>query len=164
MALIQNQYITNAQFRDVLEDLSYEASSTKQQELIDRATADLESDMSQRYVVPVVGENGDYSTAPQYARGKVLNAMKEKLREIIGYDKNKNLVGTIESTERFINVHTTQYDRMIKDLINPKIMYGFLMHDYTQDAINPIQKLALSRADDETSVGDFSNPRSGFGL
>lgn len=165
MGTVANQYITADQFSAVLDDLSYQEDDTTQQELLDRATADLESDLSQRFVVPLVSQDtGAYADAPSYARNRVLNMLKEKIREIIGYDKNKNLVGTIESTEKFINVHQIQYKEFLKGMLDPKIIYNFLMQTYAQNAIVPVQYIALSRADDETNPTGELSPRAGYGL
>ena len=155
--MAQNQYITKTQYDVVLNDLNMQVcDDAKRQYILDRATGDLEADLAQKFVVPLVpAAGGAYSTAPQYARNKVLNALIAKIREIIGYDKNRTLAGTIDSTEKFINVHSIEYKDQIKGLLNPKIDYKFLLLDYADDAQVPVQHLGLSRADNK--VDPFSD-------
>lgn len=141
-----NQYITNQQFAFILEDLNLETSSVaKQQDLLDRATGDLESDLSEKFVVPLTGRGSvTYPLVQQFARMKVLNAIKAKIRELIGYDKARNLV--IESTERFINTHEIEYKKHIKSLLESKIDFGFrLLNQAADGAREPVQFLGLAK-------------------
>lgn len=151
----QNQYITNEQFKWVLDDLNYEASPQKQQELIDRATGALEGDLVKKFYVPLVYDDGSvnggaYTGAPAFARNKVLNCIKAKIRELIGYDKNRNLSGVIESTQKFINVHAEEYNAEIKGLMHNEAEFKFLRLPYAQDAKSPVQHVGLARPDDRT--------------
>jgi len=150
--MAHNQYITSEQFQGILDDLNYETCEDgKKQRLLDRATADLETDLSKKFVVPLISvDGGAYSTCRQFARNKILNLMTCKVREIIGYDKNRTLTGTIDSTERFINVHGIEYKSQIKSLLDPMIDFGFALLVQAQNAQNPIQNLGLARADNRT--------------
>jgi hypothetical protein len=150
----QNQYITNDQFKWVLDDLNYEASPQKQQELLDRATGALEGDLVKKFYVPLVYDNagtaGAYASTPAFARNKILNCMKAKVRELIGYDKNRNLTGVIESTQKFINVHADEYKSEISGVMNNEAEFQFLRLPYAQDAKSPVQHLGLARPNDRT--------------
>jgi hypothetical protein len=155
-------YISDQSYGWVLQDLNYsDSESAKKLEIIQRAVGDFEADMAQKFVVPLQTKTGTaYSLSPSFAQNKVLNAIKDKIREIIGYDKNRNLTGTIDSTEKFLNVHGEAYKKQIKDLLNPKIDYGFLMLDQAQDAQTPVQHIGLSKADNGTDP--IGNSGSGF--
>jgi hypothetical protein len=166
--LVQNQYINTFQFQDILSDLSVQLNTFKQQELLNRATGELERDLSKKFVVPLVFSSVGfevastvtipYSTPPAqytFAVNVVLTTLKEKIREIVGYDKNRNLVGTIESTQKFLNIHGEQYSKMMKALVEDyEIDYGFQLQAWTVDAKTPIQHLALARGDDKTRVDE----------
>lgn len=150
--MITSQYISDDQFQAILDDLNItDKDDAQQQELLDRAVADLEADLSERFVVPLIGAGfTPYTSAPAFARNKVINALKSKIRQLIGRDNNRNLV--IESTERYVDVHKLAYQDDVKSLLNPKIMYGFQLQEYAQGAVVPVQKLGLARADNELEV------------
>jgi len=165
---VQNQYINALQFKDVLDDLNITLSEFKQQELLNRATADMEADLSKKFVVPLVTSvNGfqqsstaflPYTDAPSFAQNKVLTTVKEKLREIIGYDRNKNLIGTIESTQKFMNIHGDLYKKQMQDLLDSEVDYNFLLQPWAVDSKTPIQHIGLSRADDRVHpLGGWRN-------
>lgn len=147
-----SNYITDAAINWTLEDINYESIDLrKKQEIVDRASADFEADMSQKFIVPLLSSDGSaFSNAPLFARNKVVNAMRSKIREIIGYDKNRNITGIIESTEKFINVHGLEYKEQLKSLLNPKISYGFKLQDQAVDSQSPVQHLGLARSDNST--------------
>jgi hypothetical protein len=151
-----NPYITREQFEFVVRDLNYEGGTDRMAELLARATGDLESDLARKFVVPLVPRGASrISSSPQaqnyaFANAKVLNAMKAKLRAIIGYDQNRNLTGTIENTEKFLNVHEIEYKNHIKDLLDNKIDFGFTLLGQAEDAQTPVQHLALSRANNDS--------------
>lgn len=148
-----NQYITQDQIGYVFSELNYEMCDDRRKEdLVMRAIGDFESDMAEKFVVPLVGRDVPYDSTPQYARVKVYAALKAKLKELIGYDQNKTLTGTAETTEKFLNVHGQEYTSLKKSIINHKIDYGFLLLDYAQDSQVPVQKLRLSRADNSEST------------
>lgn len=155
--MAQNQYITKQQLEWVFSDLNFDTcSEDKKQEMLDRATGDLEADLSKKFVVPLVAKaNGPYLTAPQFARNKILNAMKAKVREIIGYQLNKTLVGTVDSSEHFINVHGLEYKAQMKGVLDPLIDYGFLLLDQAQEAQTPVQHIGLSRANNNVDPFDY---------
>lgn len=170
--MAQNQYITVTQYQGLLADLDYaECDDAKQQDLLDRATADLEADLSKKYTVPLTPFLGDTYLAMQgdpsrrWATNKVLNAIKSKLREIIGYDKNRNLTGVIESTQKFINVHSLEYKEQIKVLLDNDIVFGFVIQSYANDSQSPVQSLGLARSDNDVDPFDTgSSGTSGYGF
>jgi hypothetical protein len=164
--MAQNQYITKVQFDYIFTDLNYETSDeTRKVELLDRATGDLEADLARKFVVPLIPQVSGMTYQQmllqpnmKFAVNKVLNATKAKIRAIIGYEKNRNLTGTIDSTEKFLNVHETEYKECMKGLMDPMIDYGFLLLNQAQDAQTPVQHIALSKADnkiDPYDNGDF---------
>jgi hypothetical protein len=171
---MQNQYITREQFESTLADLNYEASASKKIELLDRATADLEADLSKKFVIPLApSAGGSYASmlqnpATKFAVSKVLSALKSKIREIIGYEKNRNLTGTIESTEKFINTASIEYRDQIRGLLDPLINYNFKLQGQADDAQSPVQHLALSKGHNKTDPfsggGNSGLDRSGAGF
>jgi hypothetical protein len=155
-----SQYITRAQYDSILAEVNGDTmSAPSKDDLLERASADLEADLAEKFVVPLVGTTGSaYSTTPTFARNKILNAMKAKIKELFGYDKNRELTGTIESTERFLNVHGGEYKNQIKQILNNKVEYGFKRLDQADDAQSPVQHIALSKADNESDpFGSTSN-------
>lgn len=144
-----NIYITSQQFDFVLQDLNYDVSQPNQQELLDRATGDLEADLAEKFVVPLEKYGGGaFSLCPQFSRNKVLNAIKAKIRQIIGVDQNRNLV--IDSTERYIDTHGRDYKQHIDKLLDHKIDYGFALINPAEDAREQVQHLGLARAYNNT--------------
>lgn len=141
-------YITQEEFGYIFKELNYDQCDSRQRDdLLKRAVGDFESDMSEKFIVPLICKGGGaYTTAPQHARVKVYAALKAKIKELIGFDQNRNLTGTLEGTEKFLNVHGTEYTALKKSLLNHKIDYGFELLDYAEDAQIPVQKLRLSRA------------------
>jgi hypothetical protein len=172
---VQNQYINVYQFQGILDDLSLQGySEQKKQDLLNRATADMESDLSKKFVVPLVfsvfgfevqsTQSTPYNAPPAqygFAPIKVLNALKEKIREIVGYDKNRNLLGTIENTQKFINVHGEQYTKLMGEIMAWDLDTGFLLNKYSTDAKTPIQHIGLARPDNSTHEDclDWNNGR-----
>lgn len=146
-------YITDPQFVAVLADLNIDSlGATEQQELLDRAIGDMEADLVERYIVPLLAENGGaFSTSPAYTRAKILNTIKAKIRQLIGIDKNRNLI--IDSTQRYIDVHGKEYTDCMKVLLDPKKVFGLQQQTYAQGAVTPVQEMGLGVADNEPSVG-----------
>lgn len=142
-----NDYITESQFGGILDALNIELDADiDQQDILDRATGDLESELVERFVVPLVPDSGGaFSTAPSYARLKVLSALRAAIRRTIGQDKNVNIV--VESTERYIDLHDKAFKDHVKTLLDPKKHYGFKMQTQADGAIDPIQSIGLARAD-----------------
>ena len=98
MASSRFLYITKGNYVDLLTDLNIDSlADTKQNELLDRAVGEMESDLVERFVVPLEALSGPFSTSPDYSRQKVLSTLKSKIRQIIGGDQQKNL--TVDSTE-----------------------------------------------------------------
>lgn len=164
--MAQNQYMAQAQFEEVLKDLNYQScEESVKKNLLDRATADLEADLAEKFIVPLTPRAGDtyaqmkIDVARMYATNKVVNALRAKIKEIVGFDKNKNLTGTIDSTERFINVHGIEYKGQIAALLKQVIDYQFKLLSQAQDAQTPVQHLGLARADNGTDPFD-----SGYGV
>ncbi len=159
-----NPYISREQLQFILHDLNVQDwSESRIQELLDRATGDLESDLARKFVVPLIERGPSPSLgSPQsqnysFAKAKVLNAMKAKIRAILGFDLNRNQTGVIESTQKFLNVAEMEYNGHIKDLLDPKIDYGFVMLGQAQDSQTPVQHIALSRASHD------NDPYGGWG-
>jgi len=155
------RYISKDEFADVLEDLNIDEdeeggfSKKRQRKLLARANGDLEADLVERFIVPLLGTGGAYETAPDYSRQKVLNALISKIRQIIGLDKQKNLV--IDSTERFIDLKLADYNRHIKDLLNAKRTFGFKLQSFASDgAVEPVQSIGVARGDNkrDTFIND----------
>lgn len=145
------RYITRDEFAEILEDLNIDAtesggySDKRQKKLLARANGDLEADMVERFVVPLQGASGNYLTAPDYSRQKVLNALTSKIRQLVGLDKQKNIV--IDSTERFIDLKERDYKGHIKDLLNAKRIFGFKLQGFASDgAVEPVQSIGVARA------------------
>ena len=145
------RYITKDEFNEVLEDLNIDASeeggfsSKRQRKLLMRANGDLESALVERFIVPLVGTAGGFEQAPEYARQKVLNALISKLRQLIGLDKQKNIV--IDSTERFIDLKKADYNGHVKDLLNHKRIFGFKLQRFANDgALEPVQVIGVARS------------------
>jgi hypothetical protein len=147
-----NQYLSSVQFLSILRDLNLESyDENRQADLLARATGDLEADLSRKYVVPLISaDNSSYLNSPTFARNKIVNALRAKTKEILGYDKNRELTGAIESTEKFINVHGIEYKDQLKTLLDPMIDFGFLLLNQAKDAQTPVQHIGLSRADNRT--------------
>lgn len=151
-----SQYIDDENYGWVLQDLNYQdCDSRKKKEILDRAVGSLEADLARKYVVPLVAADGSaYPNAPVWARNKVLNCLKAKIREIIGFDKNRNLTGAIESTEKFINVHGIEYKGEIKTMLEPMIDFGFKLLFQAENAQTPVQHLGLARANNTADPFD----------
>lgn len=148
-----NAYITEAQFEKVLKTLNVEYDDEDQQELLDRATGEMEADLAERFVVPLVeASGGSYASTPLWSRSKVMSALRAKIRQVIGADSNRNVV--VESNQRFIDLHASEYTKQLKALLNPKIIFGFKMQGHADGAVTPIQSIGLARADNELSVED----------
>lgn len=155
-----NQYIDQVDYDSVLQDLDVVLDENKKRNLLDRATADLEADLSQKFIVPLTPALGGtylsmkHNLNQRFAPNKVLNALRAKIKEIVGFDKNRQLTGTIESTEKFINVHGIEYKDQLKTLLNPMIVYGFLLQNQAVDAQTPVQHLGLAKADNKANPFD----------
>jgi Na+-translocating ferredoxin:NAD+ oxidoreductase RnfC subunit len=146
-------YITDTEFNWLLSDLNIAYDQDKKDDLLKRAIGDFEADMSKKYIVPLIDKTGvAYTSAPAFAQNKVLNAVKAKVRQLIGVDKNRNLV--IESTERYIDTHKIEYNDNVKTLLDPMIDFGFMLLNQAQDAQTPVQHLALSKACHQTELID----------
>lgn len=146
-----SQYISTDVFRWLLDDLNIVYDGKQQDDLLMRAVGDLEADLSKKFKVPLINATGvSFCAAPDFARNKVLNALKAKIRQLIGTDKNRNLV--IESTEKYIDTHKIEYKDNINVLLDPMIDFGFLLLGQAVDAQTPVQHVALGRADNETEL------------
>ena len=146
--MLTSIYITDTEFQFIFKELNYEACDSRQRDdLLRRAVGDFESDMSEKFVVPLRPKTGGaYTSCAEHAKSRVYAAMKAKVKELIGFDQNRNLTGTLETTEKFLNVHGIEYSSIKKSLLNHRIDYGFSLLDYADDAQVPVQKLRLSRA------------------
>lgn len=148
-----SQYITDDQYEQLLEALNVDFSGDddRKQELLDRAVGDMEADLCERFIVPLVHESGgDYKLAPAYARNKVLNTLKCKIRQLLGQDNARNVV--VESTQRFIDVHEKPYTKSIETLLEAKKMFRFKLQEQAEGAVVPVQTVGLARADNDLRV------------
>lgn len=143
-------YISRSEYEKVLSDLNVDTEeeggldNKGKNDLLDRAIGEMESDLVERFVVPLQGLSGDYSTAPAYSTQKVLSCLKSKIRQIIGGDKQKNIV--IDSTERFIDLKKSEYNGHIKDLLNHKRDFKFKLQEFANDtAVQPVQTIGVAR-------------------
>lgn len=150
-------YITKTNFLKMLVDLNVDATAdggfgdVEQNELIDRAVGDLESDLVERFVIPLQALKGDFASAPIYSKQKVLNALKSKIRQIIGGDKQKNIV--VDSTERFIDLKLKEYNAHIKDLLNHKRDFKMKLQEFASDtAVQPVQTIGVARPSSKRSI------------
>jgi hypothetical protein len=145
MARIVSPYITDEQFEEVTEPLNLELGDRSRQELVDRAAAALEGALSERFIIPLVAEDGSaYKNAPAWCRNVVLSAIKAKIRQVAGADKNRNIV--VEAGERFIDLHKNEFDGYVASMLSPKKPFGFKLAVQAQGAITPIQSVGLGRA------------------
>lgn len=144
-----NTYITAPQFKGILDTLNIQnMDDVALQDILDRATGDVEAELCERFLVPLVAKGGgDYSTAPPFARQKVLNALRAAVKKVIGEDKAANVV--VDSTERYVDVNKASFDMHIKTLLNPKKHFDFSMQPQAEGSIDPIQSVGLARADNE---------------
>lgn len=155
----ENQYITNGQFVRVLTKLNVESmSSEDQQDLLDRATAGLEADLADKFVVPLVTKTGSaYSECSEFGRNFILQTLMAKTRQLIGYDVNRAMV--IESTEKFIDTHGIEYNANIKKLHDDRVNFSFKILGQAQEAREEIQSIGLARpnnvTDNFSSDGDI---------
>ncbi len=143
-------YIKKDNFKKVLKDLNVDATAdggfdeTEQNELLDRAVGEMESDLVERFIIPLLALAGSFDTAPVYSRQKVLSTLKSKIRQIIGGDKQKNIV--IDSTERFIDLKLAEYNRHIKDLLNHKRDFKLKLQEFASDtSLQPVQTIGTAR-------------------
>ena len=143
-------YISRTNFEKILSDLNVDATADggygviEQNDLIDRSTGDLEADLVERFIVPLQALNGEFKNAPVYSQQKVLNALKSKIRQIIGSDKQKNIV--IDSTERYIDLKLKEYKDHIKDLLNHKRDFKMKLQKFASDtALQPVQTIGVAR-------------------
>lgn len=151
-------YITNDDYQDILEDLNIDLSedgglSKKQQiRTLDRAIGEMEADLVKRFTVPLQGSNKTpYSTAPYFARQKILSTIKAKIRTLIGQDLMKNIV--IDTTEKYIDIKDKNYRVHIKDLLDHETPFGFNLQSFADDgSLIPVQKIGVARPDDSRSL------------
>jgi hypothetical protein len=143
---IDSIYITDDQFQAVLKPLNVKLSDDDQQELLDRAVADLEGELVKRFAVPLLaGSGGAYESAKAYSRNIVLTAIKSRIKSLIGIDKNRNVV--VESGQRYIDLHKVEFEGRIKLLLDPTRKFDFQLQPQAEDAIDPIQSIGVARAD-----------------
>ena len=152
---ITSQYIGDVQFNKILVNLNIEEySDADKQDLIDRATADFESDLCERFVVPLVALSGAFSTAPQFARNKVLEALRCKIRQIISHDQNKNNSVVVDTTQKYIDLNKIAYKDHVKDLLDAKRVYGFKLNFQSVGSMEPLQTIGIGRANNEYGLED----------
>jgi small nuclear ribonucleoprotein (snRNP)-like protein len=155
---IENQYITETEYSWVINDLNLDVTDSKKEEILKRATADLESKLAKKFIVPLVAvQSGtnlalDYSSSPEFARMKILNALKAAIKSVIGFDQNRTLTGTIDSAERFMNVHADEFKSHMKDLLDPMVDFGFKLQPQAMNAQDPVQSIGLARANNRTRI------------
>ncbi len=149
---ITSQYITDDQFTDIIDEQNITGKTDEQlQNIVDRASGDLETELCERFVVPLQGIAGaDYSSCPGFALQKITNAMIAKVRQIIGKDAARNIV--VDSTQKYIDVHMVDFKGHIKDLLDAKKHFGFQLNSASDGAYDPVQSLGLARADNRMKV------------
>jgi hypothetical protein len=164
MAAPFNQYITSDQYQWVLNLLNFDPDGTDTvgpQMVLDRATAEMESDLSKKYVVPIVNNDGtDYTNSPISSQNRILTLLMEKLRVLIGYDLNRNISLGGVTTEMFIKTHEDKYQEILKSFLDYRVPYGFLLQPFAQGAQDVVQGGALSKADNEMNPFDGIEPSS----
>jgi hypothetical protein len=140
-------YITDDQYDAILLSLNVTFTDDTHFDVLDRAVADFEGDMVERFTVPLAGVGVPFSSVADFARNKALNAMKAKIRQILGNDNARNVV--VESTQRYVDVQKSVYEDQKKALLDPKRIWGFQMQAQAQDAVTPIQSVGIARARNE---------------
>jgi len=151
-------YMTKDEFAEVFEDLNVDIDelggfdSKRSKRLMDRAVSDLEADLVKRFVIPLVSAAGTaFEFAPTYGQFKVKSAIMSKLRELIGQNKQKNVV--IDSTERFIDLKKATYRQHIKDLLDHERIYGLKLQEFAEDgSLNPVQQVGIARPETRRST------------
>ena len=156
-----SRYISEDNFTKLIATLNLDDAESfdddAKQDVVDRATADMESDLCKRFVVPLVDlsvSSPSYAGAPLFSRTKVTETLRCKIRQIIAYDLNKNNGVVLESNQRFVDLHDTAYKRHIKDLLDPERVYGFKLNFQSVGSAEPLQTIGLSRADNSLSYED----------
>lgn len=147
-----SRYIDEDKIDKILADLNIEGLSDDQvQNILDRAEGDLETELCERFVVPLISENGDpFFKAPKFAQQKVLNAIYAKIRSIIGKDKDRNIV--VDATQRYIDVHEQDFKQHIKTLLDSKKKFGFKLNTFSEGSYEPTQSIGLARANNDIVV------------
>jgi hypothetical protein len=142
---IESQYIDDSQFQKVLKPLNVNLSDEDQQDLLDRAVADLEGELCKRFVVPLrSGGGGPFSSAQDFSRNIVLTSLKSRIKSLIGIDKNRNVI--VEQGQRYIDLHKSEFDGRMKLLLDSTRHFDFKLQIQAQDAIDPIQTVGIARA------------------
>ena len=149
-----SQYISQDQFNYIIRSLNVEDGSEVYCAMVlARATGALEADLSKRFQIPLVVAGGStYSGGTGFASNLILSAMIAKIKELVGYDLNKTLTGTIDSTEKFINVYSIEYKDLVKTILDPGVVMGFQYAPFALDAKTPIQHIGLSKANNRTDA------------
>lgn len=143
---VDSPYLSADQFEKVLKPLNLNLSIEDKQELLDRATADLEAELVKRFVVPLVkAEGGTFEDAAGYSKNIVVTALKSRIKSVAGIDKNRNVV--VEQGQRFVDLHKQEFDGRIKLLLDPTRHFDFMLQPQAQDAIDPYQHIGIARAD-----------------
>ncbi len=144
--MIDSTYITDEQFQDVLKTLDVVKTTAEQQDILDRAVGEMEGELCERFVVPLRAKNGGpLVSAPAHSQMLLVNAVKAKVRQVIGGDAMRNIV--IESTQRLIDGNQTEFKRLINILNDPKKDFGLKLTSQASGSMEPVQKLGLGRAD-----------------
>jgi hypothetical protein len=140
-------YITDSQYEKVLKDLDVNFTEEEDRfDLLDRAVGDMEADLVERFIVPLLNvDGGAFSNAPIYARNKIVNVIKNKIRQLVGRDHNRNLI--VDSTQKYIDVQKIAYQDDLKVLMDPKKVFGFKLQPQSENAVSPIQSVGVARAD-----------------
>jgi len=143
---VESPYLTPQQFDDTIKPMNLDLSPDEKQELLDRATADLEGELCKRFIVPLKsGAGGAYATAQAFSRNIVTTALRSRIKSLAGVDKNRNVV--VDQGQRFIDLHKGEFDGRIKLLLDPTRHFDFQLQLQAQDAIDPIQSIGVARAD-----------------
>lgn len=149
LILGDERYYPKSKFIRVLQDagIDDDTDSDRKEEIYEEARGMLELKLAQRFIIPLIARGGgEFSKASTASRLVVQSAFKSAIRKVLGKDQNKNL--TIDSTQKYIDVHAISFKSSISDLLNPKIPVDFELAGFAEDK-DPVHTIGIARADNE---------------
>jgi hypothetical protein len=149
---INSIYITDTQIATVLTKLGITLGDAEVLDVYTRAAADLEGDLSYKYVVPLTVLNSAYTAAPAFAINKVAQAMIYKIREVLAADNNRNTGVLLDNGQKYLDLNRIAYKNQIKDLLDPKLSFGFQLNANAVGSAEPVQSLGLARANNRFEI------------
>lgn len=154
-------YISNPEFNSLLKRLNIDTETnggldnSERLNLIDRAVGELETDLLDRFKVPLQkAGGGSYASVPAHTQFKVKSMLMAKIRELVGQDFQKNVV--VESTERFIDVKRMNYSRHLKEMLSEKKNFGLELNDFSEESWEPAQDLGVAKTDDDLDASEYT--------